>query len=226
MKRFIVPLALVALASVSILSSCGSQSNPLGYADQYGYCDNSGIQSQLQNLPIETLSDTERASLLRMREEEKLAHDIYIVLFQKWGSPVFSNIASSEQTHMDAVLLLLKRYSIEDPASATLGQFNNPTLQGLYNELRDKGLSSLTDALTVGATIEDLDLSDLKMDASIDNADIHLVYDNLSRGSRNHMRAYVRNLSNQGSSYTPQYISLTEFNSIISSDVETGGCGR
>ena len=42
-----------------------------------------------------------------MREEEKLARDVYLTLYDIWGTPAFNNIASSEQTHMDAVLMLI-----------------------------------------------------------------------------------------------------------------------
>ncbi len=225
MKRLSVLSALLASLTVLLLQGCSANSNALSYEDQYGYCDNTGLQQQLSTIAPETPNSVEKLSLLRMREEEKLAHDVYTVLYQKWGNQVFSNIAQSEQTHMDAVALLLKRYNIADPASSTLGVFTDTSLQALYITLRDKGTSSLADALSVGATIEDLDLSDLKTTVEVDNADIRLVYDNLSRGSRNHMRAFVRNLQSLGLSYTPVYISLTEFNTIIAGDTERGRCG-
>ena len=57
---------------------------------------------------------------------------------------------------------------------------------------------------------------------TIDNADILLVYDNLLRGSRNHLRAYTKTLVQQGGSYTPQYISRAEFDAIVNSPMETG----
>ncbi|MBK7258215.1 MAG: DUF2202 domain-containing protein [Ignavibacteriae bacterium] len=52
--------------------------------------------------------------------------------------------------------------------------------------------------------------------------DITCVYQNLERGSRNHMRAFVKNLAAGGASYTPQYISQTEFDAIIASGTERG----
>jgi hypothetical protein len=58
--------------------------------------------------------------------------------------------------------------------------------------------------------------------AGIDNADILLVYDNLLRGSRNHLRAFMKTLSQQGGGYTPQYLSQTEFDAIVNSPMETG----
>ncbi len=62
------------------------------------------------------LTAAEEEGLLFMREEEKLARDVYLVLFDKWGLRVFENIAESEQRHMDAVLYLLGKYGLDDPA--------------------------------------------------------------------------------------------------------------
>ena len=65
---------------------------------------------------VEALNAEEEAGLLFMREEEKLARDVYLELFDEWGLRVFENIAESEQKHMDAVLYLLGKYGLEDPA--------------------------------------------------------------------------------------------------------------
>ncbi|MDP2030099.1 MAG: DUF2202 domain-containing protein [Thiobacillus sp.] len=62
-----------------------------------------------QNHTIESLPGG-KTDLLFMREEEKLARDVYLTLYETWGLAVFSNIASSEQSHMDALLKLLRTY--------------------------------------------------------------------------------------------------------------------
>jgi hypothetical protein len=78
-------------------------------------------------------------------------------------------------------------------------------------------------ALKVGAEIEDLDIKDLKLLlAETDNKDIQLVYQNLCRGSRNHMRSFNKQLLRSGVSYKAKYISQTELQSIISSPMERG----
>ncbi len=64
------------------------------------------------------LTEAEVEGLLYMREEEKLAHDVYVTLYGIWGTPVFQNIANSEQTHTEAVKNLLDIYGLEDPPSA------------------------------------------------------------------------------------------------------------
>ena len=76
------------------------------------------------------------------------------------------------------------------------------------------------DALKVGATIEEVDIVDLQKHLKEnDNEDIALVYDNLMRGSRNHLRAFVINLKARGITYSPQYLTQTEYNTIIASAI-------
>ncbi|WP_459202637.1 DUF2202 domain-containing protein [Methanococcus sp. CF] len=174
--------------------------------------------------PVEELSSEEIDGLILMREEEKLARDVYLELYDLWGQQIFLNIANSESTHTNAVKLLLDKYNLTDPVTDdTRGVFTNQDLAELYNTLVEKGSVSLVDALTVGATVEDLDISDLqKLNEISDNQDITAVYDNLEKGSRNHLRSFTRVLERNGGTYEPQYISESEYNEIISSDMETG----
>lgn len=220
-------LLLFAVLFVT-LTSCSKNNNAAvngnNNGNGTGIMDIAYLQSQINTLPYETLSEDEKNSLILMREEEKLARDVYITLNTKWNTNVFSNISSSEQTHMDAILMLLKKYNITDPVGTNaVGVFTNQTLQGLYTQLVEQGNASLLAAFKTGATIEDLDIFDLKTALTkIDNQDIKLVYDNLTKGSRNHMRAFNRNIINNGGTYTPQYITQAEFDAIINSDMERG----
>ncbi len=124
-----------------------------------------------------TLSDDESAALLFMREEEKLAHDVYVTLYDQWGLRVFSNIAASEQRHTDAVATLLDAYGLEDPTVGNgAGEFTNPDLQTLYAALIAQGSVSAAEALKVGVAIEELDIADLAQRmAETDNPDIQLL---------------------------------------------------
>ena len=166
----------------------------------------------------------EKDSLAFMREEEKLAHDVYAQLDLRWSANtrVFGNIAKSETTHAEAVRQLLLRYSLSDPAATSaVGQFQNTTLQGLYTQLAASGSLSLTDALKAGAAIEEIDMIDInKALLSIDNQDIVLVYQNLLKGSRNHLRSFVNNLATQGIAYVPQYMPLAEYQAIVNAPME------
>lgn len=176
------------------------------------------------SMPVGSLTPAEEQWLIHMREEEKLARDVYTTLGEQWGVPVFTNIARSEQTHTDAIKTLLERYGVDDPVNDdTVGAFSLADIKKLYEDLVAQGSTSRSDALVVGATIEDLDIADLdKAMAETSASDINTVYANLQKGSRNHMRAFVKNITAQGGSYTPQYISAEAYQSIISSSQERG----
>jgi hypothetical protein len=160
-----------------------------------------------------------------MREEELLAHDVNVLFYSLYKIPVFNNISLVGTQHAEAVKTLILKYNLPDPAiNHVAGVFVNPDLQALYTSLVTQGKASLTAALTVGATIEDLDINDLHnhIAAYVDNQDILFVFGNLEKGSRNHLRSFNRLLTVKGVTYTPQYISLEYFNQIISSAQETG----
>jgi hypothetical protein len=86
-----------------------------------------------------TAEDAEE--VLWVREEEKLARDVYLTLYEQWGLTTFKNIAESEQTHMDAVKeQLIIPYGLEDPVKTdNVGVFTNPELQAIYDQLIEKG---------------------------------------------------------------------------------------
>ena len=182
------------------------------------------MYSNINALPKQPISEEEKEGLIEMREEEKLARDVYLTLYNKWKLQIFKNIAESEQTHTDSVKYLLDRYGIEDPVkSDEIGKFSNPKFEQLYKNLVEKGSKSEVDALIVGATIEDLDIADLEHWLNkTDNEDIKFVYENLMKGSRNHLRAFIRMLNNYGANYSPQYISKEEYEQIINSQMERG----
>lgn len=176
------------------------------------------MKETIANLPTEDLSDEEIAGLLYMREEEKLARDVYITLYQKYGIRVFNNISSAEQTHTDAIKLLLEKYSLTDPVqNDAVGVFVNQDLQNLYNQLIETGNVSDVEALKVGAAIEEIDILDLvkEINNTVDNQDIIFVYNNLKKGSENHLRAFVKNLSMRGVTYSPVYLDIDTYNAII-----------
>lgn len=223
MKKLInlTRVTLVIMASFIFLSSCAKTVNEIGVDDNLDLSYDT-LKSQISLLPKEDLNAEELSSLSFIREEEKLARDVYTTLYSKWGVNIFSNISRSEQTHMDAILLLLNKYELTDPVGTNLvGVFKNAALQKLYNELVSEGSTSKLAALKVGATIEDLDIYDLKMALQkIDNQDITLVYNNLQKGSRNHLRSFYKNILNSGGNYIPQYITQSEFDGIINSAME------
>lgn len=201
--------AILLLAVSMFLAGCGgSGSSP----------------AAIDTTPVVAPSSAEVVAVTFMREEEKLARDVYLGLYDIWGLQIFANIAESEQTHMDLVLAVIEQYGLEDPAAGKpIGEFTNAELQGLYDMLIAQGAASLIDALVVGATIEDLDIYDLnRLLAGVDNEDITLVFESLLKGSRNHMRAFHSQLEALNITYTPVYISQEEYDAIVNSPKERG----
>lgn len=225
-------LLVLAFGATLSMASCGkdndfTRKNSLDVNQEHGYTnfnlDNN--QYNLDNLPSESLSDEESASILFMREEEKVARDAYIKLFEKWNQPVFDNISNSEATHMGAMLQLIDKYELIDPVGTSgVGVFANSNLQALYDALLPQGELSQIEGLKVGALIEEVDIIDLQnaLSTFVDNQDIKMVFENLMKGSRNHLRAFVKNLKNQGVTYVPQHLSQEVFDAIIESDWEKG----
>ncbi len=191
--------------------------------------DTATLNDALGPLTADTLSEAETEGILYMREEEKLAHDVYLALYDKWGLSIFQNIANSEQTHTEAVKVLIDRYGLQDPAAdQAVGAFTNVKLQELYNQLTAEGGRSLADALRVGAAIEEIDILDLEERlAQTDLADIQMVYQNLLKGSGNHLQAFTSNLTRQtGEMYQPHYLSQAAYQAIVGGAIERGGRGR
>jgi hypothetical protein len=186
-------LAFSSGPQASTVNTSGSFAGGNGRGEK-GNGGNGGLgggQVQLTAIPPSDLTAEESAGLLYMREEEKLARDVYNQMYTLWGQQVFQNIASSEQTHMDQVKLLLDRYGLADPALEP-GKFTDPGLQALYDQLIAQGSVSSAEALKVGVLIEQTDISDLQTRlAQTDNADIQLVYNNLMSASYNHLSAFT-----------------------------------
>jgi len=142
---------------------------------------------------IGALSEHEQQALAYMREEEKLARDVYAALYAKWGITQFRTIAESESRHMASVKRLLDGYGLTDPVAVdTPGVFVNDELQATYDRLVAQGTRSVEEAFQVGVTIEQLDIADLrKLIDRTDGPDIGRVMQNLLRGSRNHLAAFT-----------------------------------
>ena len=171
----------------------------------------------------------EAASLQFMREEEKLAHDVYVALAEAWGLRVFGNIAQAEQQHSNATAYWLDYYKLDDPAEGNApGKFMNADLQALYDNLVAQGKRSVADALKVGAAIEEIDIRDL--DAALSessNPALTQLYGNLKAGSENHLRAFASNLRTQtGETYAPQYLSQAAYDEMVGGASQGNRSGR
>ena len=187
--------------------------------------DECSVEALLLDCPFELLSPREVSDLIFAREEEKLARDVYVSLYQKWGMKILKKIYRSEKDHMRFVKAMLDRYGLPDPVGDNgVGVFSNETLGSLYQDLVTAGSASRIEALRVGIFIEEMDLADLhRMLRKADNLDADILYENLSKGSRNHLRAFHRVLTKRGADYEPiQFLSEETFQEIVTSDPEKG----
>ena len=157
MKILIAVLAIIIVAGlltqfIYLSMNDGQDPQDLGYTR----FDNDTMSRDINDLPYENLSEEEEAGILFMREEEKLARDVYLTLFDAWSKNIFKNIAESENTHTTSIKLLIDKYSLSDPFTEERGTFNNSILQDLYDSLVENGSRSYLDALMVGDAVTDL----------------------------------------------------------------------
>lgn len=163
-----------------------------------------------------TLTEAEVTSLMEMREEEKLAREVYLAMNTIYYYRTFANIAKSENAHSSAVLYLIKNFGLIDPTPAAATEFSNPLFTDLYAQLTEKGAVSLVEALKVGVFIEEYDIADLQRHlAETENATVAKVYGNLLRGSKFHLKAFNNALKIQGATYTPTVLTVEEYNEIL-----------
>lgn len=140
------------------------------------------------------LTDAEAENIRYMRQEEKLARDVYLTLYEQWDAAIFANISESEQRHMDAIKRLITIYGLEDPiVDDTVGQFTDPIFTVLFEQFVADGSVSLLDALNVGVAIEEQDIADLN--AALEETtmrNVRRVFQNLLRGSTRHLAAFEK----------------------------------
>jgi hypothetical protein len=178
--------------------------------------DNASLKSTTEDL---FLSQEEIDAIRYMREEEKLARDVYLHLYELYPLRPFFNISKSEQAHMDAILYLINTYGLDDPVGENPeGVFQNQELQQLYDELIETGSAGRVEALKVGAFIEEVDIIDLRtqLEVSAESVEVIRVFNNLCNASERHLKAFVSVLKAYGVEYTPVELEQEEFDRIMS----------
>ncbi|TNF37946.1 MAG: DUF2202 domain-containing protein [Deltaproteobacteria bacterium] len=167
------------------------------------------------------------ADLAYLREEEKLARDVYTTLYEHRPMMMLANIAASEQAHMDAVAASLAAWGLPDPVvDDTVGVFVDPELDALYDQLVAAGRASNVAALTVAAAVEERDIADLEaMIGYITEPATLALLTNLQCASRNHMRIFVDRLTTSGDAYGAQVLSQGEVDAIVAAAREDCGTG-
>ena len=183
------------------------------------------VQHMRQRLtagPREALSAAEQQDLLALREEEKLARDVYATLAARWHLRPFENIVGAEQAHMDMVQAALEHQGLPDPVQdLPAGRFASAPVQALYERLCAQGLQSPQEAVAVGLHVEELDIADLRAAAArTASARLRELYAELERGSRNHLRAFFRWQQQLGGAYEPRHLPAQDFQAIATSPKE------
>ena len=188
------------------------------------------------------LDYNERIHLVFMREEEKLARDVYLALGTMYpDSVIFGKIDDSEQRHTTAVKAMIEKYGHEDPnTNDNIGVYTGEDygwyFTEKYNLLVERASISELEAWYVGAFIEELDMMDINQCPKIivetdnginevtecgkiytDNSDIAKLYDSLLDGSDSHLEGYVKNIEKYigEGSYQAQVLSQEQVDEIL-----------
>ncbi|KQC15914.1 MAG: hypothetical protein APR56_11430 [Methanosaeta sp. SDB] len=162
------------------------------------------------------LTAGERDGILFIREEERMAEDLYLELYNIVKLSIFLSVADSEQIHMDSVAILMDRYGLEDPVRDGDGVYANETLQKMYDDLLASGEKSPEDALKAAALVEETSVHDLEVQIiNTEKPDIRSVYGGLLMGSEKHLRSFARALEELGVEYSPQLLSREEYDKIV-----------
>lgn len=186
--------------------------------------------------PILPLNQEEIDEALFMREEEKLARDVYQDLAAYWQTQagsvpvvtIMGNIVKAENQHMESMKNVLTCYGLPDPInpSTPSGVFLDPELAQLYTTLMAQGKTSQDAALKVGGLIEEVDIEDLQRSIGISQqAYTDQVYAALMCGSRNHLRAFAGQLIKTQGKYTAQLLPQATVDAIVNSANESCGDG-
>lgn len=193
----------LALARQNDTPAVTAQTSRVGGGNQHKNGQNEHAENEMEHvapLPAQDVSGDQATAdqLTYLIEEEKLAHDVYQAMYEKWGSQVFGNIVKSEATHQTELLAVMQNRGVDDPRSDKLGVFTNDEIQALYDKLVAQGNQSQTEAYRVGKAIEELDIADIKKFLSqlhSADTDVKATFEQLMAGSEKHLAAFNRQLS-------------------------------
>jgi len=149
-----------------------------------------------------SLNSSVKDSLAFMYEEERLAKEVYLSVYQKQPVQQLYRIATNSETrHISAVESLARKYGVPITAQR-VGHYKNRHIQELFNTLYKKGIRSTKDALEVGCMVEVTDINDLNkyiyQAQKAGASDVVQTYEFLRRGSYNHYWAFDRGLKSIG----------------------------
>lgn len=157
-----------------------------------------------------------------VREDEKVARDLYTAFFEKYSLKTFSNISRSEANHMRAVEILLEYYEIDFPAAGEYGVFEDSARQAIYDSLLAKGNTALEGFRVMAQLEEENIVSYRNVLSDITNPNIKIVIENLGKASENHFKAAIRQITALGGTYAPKLMNQEEYKAMIAKGFEQG----
>jgi len=157
-----------------------------------------------------------------VREDEKVARDLYFSFFGTFGLKPFENIGKAEDNHIKATEKLFDYYEIDYPALSENGKFENAIRQKLFDSLLLKGTPEL-EAFKVMAMLEESNIVEYgEVLKTIANPNIKIVIENLARASANHFKAAIRQITALGGTYTPALMTQEQYRAVIAIGFEKG----
>lgn len=227
---YVVLLLAVAVSDTMAQKGRGGQGRGSGRTANLAGNRGGAFYSETQKgaLSSGNMNNRGESDLLRLREEEKLARDVYLHLAKSSGLGIFNTIARAENQHMQAIERLILRSGMNSVAqSDAAGKFSFPEYQQLYGTLIAKGSQSSLNALMVGARIEEMDIADIKrLLAQTSSPQVQQVLSHLLQGSQNHLRAFSAQIKRQGGVYRAEFLTQAEFDQIANSPVQGQGQGQ
>lgn len=168
------------------------------------------------------LTPHQRQLLRSLIQDEKCAHDVYRTLGRRWTRLVIlRRIAHIESEH---VILIARVLHANPVAGYGIGDYPAERFDRLYRASVATGRRSPAAALRVGARIEEEDIVDVHraLDHAAGSPAMRSAMTILLRGSRNHLRRYVRALAARGVTYAPTVLDIDLYEHIVTTPIETG----
>lgn len=186
-RRIVTTVSTLALAG-SIVVGCASGggqagTNPAG-------SPTSGTTTGSAT-PGRTLASADVAGLLTVRAEDKAGEDAYRMFANRYGRPVFANLAASQVSQAQTITMMMSRFGVSDPTSgAPAGSFTDPTAQRMYDTMMAAGSASADQALKAMAAFEREHAADLqRLQSQTSQPDLRQMYATMMRASASHLDA-------------------------------------
>lgn len=180
---------------------------------------------EIDRLPYRPPGSGASLGLRFVAGQEKLAADLFLALYHRWGEPVFLDLYEAETTHHEAVLWLLGKYGLADPDQGLgPGAFSDPDLQWTYDDGLAYGMESFTQALILGAELAESSIDELEYQLTTRQSarDAVFLYDALLLASHNHLRLFVWWLRRMGVVYAPVWLPYGRYRDIVDRPLERG----